>query len=67
MLNFPHEYQLDAKDCGPTCVKIIAKYYGRFYSLPYLRDLCGITREGVSFLTLAMPAKLLVYVPNVSR
>ena len=53
MLNFPHEYQLDTKDCGPSCVKIIAKYYGRFYSLPYLRDLCGITREGVSFLDIS--------------
>jgi ATP-binding cassette, subfamily B, bacterial len=53
MLSFPHDFQLDAKDCGPTCIKIIAKYYGRFYSLPYLRDLCGITREGVSFLDLS--------------
>ncbi|WPO77296.1 peptidase domain-containing ABC transporter [Flavobacterium sp. KACC 22761] len=53
MFNFPHEHQLDAKDCGPTCIKIIAKYYGRFYSLPFLRDLCGITREGVSFLDLS--------------
>lgn len=39
---FPHEYQMDAKDCGPACLKIIAKYYGRYYSLRYLRDLCGI-------------------------
>lgn len=53
MFNFPHEFQLDAKDCGPSCIKIIAKYYGRFYSLPFLRDLCGITREGVSFLDLS--------------
>lgn len=53
MFNFPHEFQLDAKDCGPTCIKIIAKHYGRFYSLPYLRDLCGITREGVSFLDIS--------------
>lgn len=47
--SFPHEYQMDAKDCGPACLKIIAKYYGKYYSLQYLRDLCGITREGVSF------------------
>jgi ATP-binding cassette subfamily B protein len=34
MLNrFPHEYQMDAKDCGPACLKIIAKYYGKYYSL----------------------------------
>ena len=53
MLKFPHEYQYDAKDCGPACIKIIAKFYGRFYSLHYLRDLCGITREGVSFLDIS--------------
>jgi ATP-binding cassette subfamily B protein len=53
MLKFPHEFQLDTKDCGPTCIKIIAKFYGRFYSLSYLRDLCGITREGVSFLDIS--------------
>jgi ATP-binding cassette subfamily B protein len=46
---FPHKYQMDAKDCCSACLKIIAKYYGKYYSLQYLRDLCGITREGVSF------------------
>ncbi len=53
MLHFPHEFQLDAKDCGPACIKIIAKFYGRFYTLHYLRELCGITREGVSFLDIS--------------
>jgi ATP-binding cassette subfamily B protein len=53
MAKFPHEYQLDTKDCGPACVKIIAKYYGRYYSLVYLRDLCGITREGVNLLDIS--------------
>lgn len=50
---FPHEYQLDAKDCGPACIKIIAKYYGKYYSLQHLRDLCGITKEGVSMLDIS--------------
>lgn len=50
---FPHESQLDIKDCGPACIKIIAKFYGRFYSLQLLRDLCGITKEGVSFLDMS--------------
>lgn len=54
--SFPHEYQLDAKDCGPACLKIIAKYYGKYYSLQYLRDLCGITREGVSLLDISYAA-----------
>lgn len=55
--NFPHEYQMDAKDCGPACLKIIAKYYGKYYSLQYLRDKCGITREGVSFLDISYAAQ----------
>ena len=25
--------QLDTMDCGPTCLRMIAKYYGRNYSL----------------------------------
>ncbi|NDV64203.1 peptidase domain-containing ABC transporter [Bacteroides sp. 224] len=54
--NFPHEFQMDAKDCGPACIKIIAKYYGKYYSLQYLRDLCGITREGVSLLDISYAA-----------
>ena len=54
---FPHEYQMDAKDCGPSSLKIIAKHYGKYYSLQYLRDLCGITREGVSFLDISYAAE----------
>jgi ATP-binding cassette subfamily B protein len=48
---------MDAKDCGPACLKIIAKYYGKYYSLQYLRDICGITREGVSFLDISYAAE----------
>lgn len=35
-------------DCGPTCLPIIAKYYGRSISLPKLRGLSETTREGSS-------------------
>ncbi|WP_354668500.1 cysteine peptidase family C39 domain-containing protein, partial [uncultured Phocaeicola sp.] len=30
---YPHYLQLDAMDCGPTCLRMIAKYYGKNYSL----------------------------------
>ena len=43
---------MDIMDCGPACLKIIAKHFGKYYSLQYLRDLCGMTRIGVSFLDL---------------
>lgn len=55
--SFPFEYQLDSMDCGPACLKMICKYFGKYYSLQYLRDLCGITREGVSFLDLSYGAE----------
>src|SRR5699024_5933438 len=51
--SFPCDRQFDMMDCGPACLKMIARYYGKYYSLQYLRDRCGITREGVSFLDLS--------------
>lgn len=54
---FPVDYQLDSQDCGPACLKIIAKHFGRFYSLQYLRDRCGITNQGVSLLDLSTGAE----------
>ncbi|XRE43299.1 Bacteriocin/lantibiotic efflux ABC transporter, permease/ATP-binding protein [Tenacibaculum discolor] len=48
MRNFPSYRQADAKDCGPTCLKIIAKYYKKTIPLQRLRDLCETTREGSS-------------------
>lgn len=29
---FPHYTQLDAMDCGATCLRMVAKYYGKSYS-----------------------------------
>lgn len=54
---FPVEYQMDSQDCGPASLKIIAKHFGKYYSLQYLRDQCGIRREGVSMLDLSTGAE----------
>ncbi|WP_080903081.1 peptidase domain-containing ABC transporter [Parabacteroides sp. Marseille-P3160] len=54
---FPHYTQLDAMDCGPTCLRMIAKYYGRSYSLQNLREKSFITREGVSMLGISDAAE----------
>lgn len=54
---FPVEYQMDSQDCGPASLKIIAKYFGKYYSLQYLRDRCGITNKGVSLLDLSTGAE----------
>lgn len=54
---FPVEYQMDSQDCGPASLKIIAKHFGKFYSLQFMRDRCGITKEGVSLLDLSTGAE----------
>lgn len=51
--SFPHYKQPDQKDCGSTCVKIIAKHYGKTISIQYLRELSETTREGSSLLGLS--------------
>ena len=37
-------------DCGPTCLQMVAKFWGKNYTLQNLREKCHITREGVSLL-----------------
>lgn len=44
-------------DCGATCLKMIAKYYGKSYELPYLRDRSYIDRDGASLSGLAYAAE----------
>lgn len=43
MKRFPHYLQYDAMDCGPTCLRMIAKYYGKNYSL---QRLCAQSNNG---------------------
>lgn len=54
---FPTYTQLDSIDCGPTCLKIIAKYYGKNFPLHELRDYCHINREGTSLLGISDAAE----------
>lgn len=53
MRSFPFYKQMDQADCGPTCVRMIAKHYGKSYSLEYIRERSYITRTGVSMLGLS--------------
>jgi len=55
-MSFPFVRQPDAMDCGPACLKMIAGFYGKNFSLETLRKKCYITREGVSFLGLSEAA-----------
>ena len=57
MKKFPNYIQADSKDCGPTCLKIIAKYYGKTLSIQDLRDFSETTREGSNLLFLSDAAE----------
>lgn len=57
MKKFAHYKQADNKDCGPTCLKIIAKYYGKTINIQELRNISETTREGSNLLFLSDAAE----------
>ncbi len=50
MTKFPVDIQFDAMDCGPSCLKMIAQFYGKKIPLERIRERCYTSREGVSML-----------------
>lgn len=56
---FPFYKQPDAKDCGPTCLRIVSKFYGKNIPLQQVRNLSETTREGSSLLGLSDAAEAL--------
>ena len=58
-MSFPHVLQHDSMDCGPTCLSIIATFYGRRIPIERLRELCYTTREGTSLLGIGDAAEKL--------
>lgn len=57
MKKVPFYRQPDAKDCGPTCLRMVAKHYGKALSIQRLRQLSETTREGSSLHFLADAAE----------
>lgn len=57
MKKFTNYKQADYKDCGPTCLKIIAKHYGKTIHIQELRDSSETTREGSNLLFLSDAAE----------
>ena len=57
--SFPFYIQPDAKDCGPTCLRIISKHYGKSVPLQDIRTLSETTREGSGLLGLSNAAESL--------
>lgn len=57
MPSFPIYKQLDAMDCGPTCLRMIAKHYGKTFTLQTLRNKSYLSRDGVSMMGISEAAE----------
>lgn len=58
-MRFVSYRQQDSMDCGPTCLRIIAKHYGRTISQESLREQAQIGKEGVNLLGISDAAEKL--------
>lgn len=56
---FPFYRQPDTMDCGPTCLRMVLRYYGKNYSLQELRERCDTNRTGSSLLHIKTGAEKL--------
>ncbi|NRB63043.1 MAG: peptidase domain-containing ABC transporter, partial [Saprospiraceae bacterium] len=54
---FPFYQQHDEMDCGATCLRMVARYHGRFFSLESLRQLTYIGKQGVTMLGISDAAE----------
>ena len=57
MKRFPTSIQLEARDCGPTCLHIISKYYGKSIPVQFIKGSHPIPKDGVSLLGVAEMAE----------
>ena len=46
-------------DCGPSCLAMIVKYYGKDVGIDQLRKICSLGKEGVSLLGISKAAEVI--------
>ncbi|MEB3826577.1 ABC transporter transmembrane domain-containing protein, partial [Phormidium sp. CCY1219] len=57
LARYPHLRQQSSSDCGAACIAIIGRYWGKRFSINYLRELSGVGRSGASLKGLAKAAE----------
>ena len=50
MKSFPFHFQADQSDCGPTCLKMVAEFYGKRFHRHQMENWSGILNDGWSML-----------------
>jgi len=55
--SFPYYHQSYEKDCGPTCLKMIAEFYGKAFTPSQIKNFGIICRKGISLLEIIKAAE----------
>lgn len=56
--------QYDSMDCGPACLTMVVRYYGKYYTLDSIREICFQSRDGTSISDLANASKEIGFYSN---
>ena len=56
-MKFPFQQQLNEMDCGPTCLYMISKFYGRNLDIEKLRTNSELGKEGVNLFGISNAAE----------
>ncbi|BAV04397.1 ATP-binding cassette, subfamily B [Filimonas lacunae] len=56
-MSFHFYTQLNSMDCGPTCLRMVIKHYGKHYSADFIRQQMGFSKAGVSLLGISDTAE----------
>lgn len=57
MQSFTYYKQLNSMDCGPTCLRMVAKFYNKHFNLDSIRNMTGFGKEGTSLLGISEAAE----------
>ena len=57
MASFPHYQQLDATSCGPTCLRIVARHYGKLIPQAEAEEIVHKGKHGVDLLSICKAAE----------
>jgi len=57
MSKFQIYKQLNAMDCGPACLCMVSKFYGKHYNIDGIREKAGYGKEGVTLLGISETAE----------
>lgn len=56
-MRFPYFKQLSSMECGPTCLRMIAKYYGKKVSADDIKSFADFSKKGVNLLGISEAAE----------